>query len=327
MMARSIEHAPRRLLPIRVGVSRCLLGEEVRYDGGHKRDRFLTEVVGRYVEWVPICPEVEASLGTPREAMRLVSDTRQPRLLTIKTDQDMTKPLKMFTEHKLEALEGADLSGYIFKKDSPSCGIERVPVFNQRGMLNRTGVGLFAGGFVKRFPLIPVEEEGRLRDPVMRDNFIERVFSYHRWQMLAQGPVSRKAVVEFHRAHKYLLLAHSRQHYESLSKLVARVGRFRPKELIERYGAGFMEALTVKATPWKHVNVLRHIVGHVKEQLATNERAELNGVVDDYQRGLVPLVAPITLIKHYAVRYRIDYVRNQVYLNPHPEELQLRNYL
>ena len=323
----SIKNAHRRPLPIRIGVSRCLLGEAVRYDGGHKRDRFLTEVVGRHVEWVPICPEVEAGLGTPREAMRLVGDTQQPRLVTIKSEQDMTKPLKMFTEHKLEVLEAADLSGYIFKKDSPSCGIERVRVFNRRGMPNRTGVGLFAGAFMKRFPLIPVEEEGRLCDPALRDNFIERVFCYHRWQMLARGPLKRKAVVEFHTAHKYLLLAHSRQHYELLGRLVAQAGRYCPEELIERYGAAFMDSLAVKATSRKHVNVLLHIVGHMKERLATNERAELDDVIDDYHRGLVPLVVPITLIKHYVARYRIDYVRNQVYLNPHPKELQLRNYL
>jgi len=326
-MARSIWNAPCKPLPIRIGVSRCLLGEEVRYDGGHKRDRFLTDVIGRCVEWVPICPEVEAGLGTPREAMRLVGGTRQPRLVTIKTERDMTKTLTMFAERKLEVLEAADLSGYIFKKDSPSCGIERVRVFNEHGMPSRTGVGLFAGAFMKRFPLIPIEEEGRLCDPVLRDNFIERVFCYHRWQILARGPLTRKTVVEFHTAHKYLLLAHSGQHYEYLGRLVARADRYRPKELIERYGAAFMDALAVTATTRKHVNVLHHIVGHMKERLTTNERAELDEVMNDYHRGLVPLVVPITLIKHYVVRYRIDYVYNQVYLNPHPKELQLRNYL
>lgn len=327
MMTRSNSNAFRKPLPIRIGVSRCLLCEEVRHDGGHKRDRFLTDVLGRYVEWVPVCPEVEAGLGTPREAMRLVGDTQHPRLVTIKTERDMTKALTMFTEQKLDVLENVDLSGYIFKKDSPTCGIERVRVFNGRGMPSRTGVGLFAGAFMKRFPLIPIEEEGRLCDPVLRDNFIERVFCYHRWQMLARGPLTRKAVVEFHTAHKYLLLAHSRRHYEFLGQLVARADRYRPKELIERYGVTFMEALAVTATPPKHVNVLHHIIGHMKKRLRTNERAELGDVINDYHRGLVPLAVPITLIKHYILQYRVDYVRNQVYLNPHPKELQLRNYL
>jgi uncharacterized protein YbgA (DUF1722 family)/uncharacterized protein YbbK (DUF523 family) len=287
----------------------------------------LTDVVGRHVEWVPVCPEVEAGLGTPREAMRLVGDPKKPRLVTIKTGRDMTNPLTMFTERKLEVLETADLSGYIFKKDSPSCGIERVRIFNRHGMPSRNGAGLFARAFMSRFPLVPVEEEGRLCDPVLRDNFIERVFCYHRWRTLARGPLTRQAVVEFHTTHKYLLLAHSRHHYQQLGRLVAQADRHGPKELIERYGALFMEALAVTATPRKHVNVIQHIVGHMKERLTAGERKELDGVMDDYRQGLVPLIVPITLVKHYVVRYRVDYVRDQVYLNPHPKELKLRNHI
>jgi uncharacterized protein YbgA (DUF1722 family)/uncharacterized protein YbbK (DUF523 family) len=287
----------------------------------------LTDVVGRHVEWVPVCPEVEAGLGTPREAMRLVGDPKKPRLVTIKTGRDMTNPLTMFTERKLEVLETANLSGYIFKKESPSCGIERVRVFNQHGMPSRSGAGLFARAFVERFPFVPVEEEGRLCDPVLRDNFIERVFCYHRWRTLARGPLTRQAVVEFHTTHKYLLLAHSRHHYQLLGRLVAQADRYGPKELIDRYGVLFMEALAVTATPRKHVNVIQHIVGHMKEQLTAGERKELDGVMDDYRQGLVPLIVPITLVKHYVVRYRVDYVRDQIYLNPHPKELKLRNHI
>lgn len=310
---------------IRIGISRCLLGDRVRYDGGHKRDRFLTDVLGRYVEWVPICPEVEAGLGTPREAMRLVGDAKKPQLMTIKTKRNLTKPLAMLTERRLDTLETADLSGYVFKKDSPSCGIARVRIFNRQGMPSRNGVGLFARAFMERFPLVPVEDEGRLCDPVLRDNFIERVFSYHRWQQLARGPLTRQAVVEFHTKHKYLLLAHSRHHYQQLGRLVAQADRYHPSDLIERYGALFMEALAVTATPRKHVNVIQHIVGHMKDRLTASERAELDDVVEDYRKGLVPLIVPITLVKHYVVRYRIDYVRDQVYLNPHPKEMKLRN--
>jgi uncharacterized protein YbgA (DUF1722 family)/uncharacterized protein YbbK (DUF523 family) len=313
--------------PIRIGISQCLLGDEVRYDGGHKRDRFLTDVVGRYVEWVPICPEVEAGLGIPREAMRLVGDPKKPRLVTIKTGRDMTKPLSMFTERKLEVLETSDLSGYIFKKESPSCGIERVRVFNQHGMPSRSGVGLFARAFSERFPLTPIEDEGRLCDPALRDNFIERVFCYHRWQELARGPAKRNALVAFHTAHKYLLLAHSRQHYQYLGRLVARADRYGPKELMKRYGAVFMEALAVKATTRKHVNVLHHLVGHMKEQLTRSERAELDEAIDDYHRGIVPLIVPVRLVKQYVVTHSVEYIRNQVYLNPHPKELKLRNYI
>jgi uncharacterized protein YbgA (DUF1722 family)/uncharacterized protein YbbK (DUF523 family) len=313
--------------PIRLGISRCLLGEKVRYDGGHKRDRFLTDVLGRYVEWVPICPEVEAGLGTPREAMRLVGDPERLQLITIKSERNMTKPIVLFTDRKLDTLESTDLSGYIFKKDSPSCGIERVRVFNQHGMPSRTGVGLFAQAFIERFPLVPIEDEGRLCDPIIRDNFIERVFCYHRWRRLARGSVTRKAVVLFHTTHKYLLLAHSRDLYQALGHLVAQAHRYRPKDLVERYGEQFMAALAVKATRRKQVNVLQHLIGHLKDRLNSKERAELDEVIEDYRRGLVPLIVPVTLVKHYVAMYEIGYIRDQIYLNPHPKELMLRNYV
>ncbi len=313
--------------PIRLGISRCLLGDEVRYDGGHKRDRFLTDVLGRYVEWVPVCPEVEAGLGTPREAMRLVGDPKKPRLITIKTERDMTTPLVVFTGRKLDELGDRDLSGFVFKKDSPSCGIERVRIINQHGMPSRNGVGLFAQAFTERFPLVPTEDEGRLCDAAIRDNFIERVFCYHRWRALACGSATRQAVVLFHTAHKYLLLAHSRERYQSLGRLVAQAHRYRPKDLIERYGSLFMETLAVRATRRKHTNVLQHLVGHLRERLRPKERAEMDAVVRDYHEGLVPLIVPITLMKHYVSMYEITYVQDQVYLNPHPKELMLRNYV
>jgi uncharacterized protein YbgA (DUF1722 family) len=174
---------------------------------------------------------------------------------------------------------------------------------------------------------MPIEDEGRLCNPALRENFIERVFSYHRWQELARGPAMRSRVVAFHTAHKYLLLAHSRQHYQYLGRLVARADRYGPKELIERYGAMFMEALAVKATTRKHVNVMQHLVGHLKDQLTQSERAELNEVIDDYHRGIVPLIVPVRLVKQYVVTHGVEYIRNQVYLNPHPKELMLRNHV
>ncbi len=316
---------PNASTPVRIGISRCLLGEHVRYDGGHKRDRFLTDVLGRYVEWVPVCPEVEAGFGTPREAMRLVGEPRAPKLFTITTERDMTQPLVDAAERRLGQLAESDLCGFIFKKDSPSCGIERVRVFNRHGMPNRKGVGLFAQAFRDRFPLLPVEDEGRLCDPVLRDNFIERVFCYHRWRQLAAAPLKRQDVVRFHTVHKYLLLAHSRSHYQELGRLVARADRYRQKELVARYGALFMAALATTATRRKHVNVLQHVIGHMKHDLRGGERTELENVVEDYRQGLVPLIVPITLVKHYVRRYGIDYVKDQVYLNPHPKEMKLRN--
>jgi len=313
--------------PLRLGISRCLLGEEVRFDGGHKRDNFLTEVVGPYVEWVPVCPEVEAGLGTPREAMRLVGDPRRPRLVTIKSGTDHTRAIEQMTAHRIQELEELDLSGYVFKKDSPSCGMERVRIYNEQGMPGRNGVGLFARAFVEQFPLIPVEEEGRLCDPALRENFIERVFCYRRWQDLVQTGVTRQAVVRFHTIHKYLLMAHSPQYYQVLGRLVAQVHEHRPKELVQRYGELFMKALAVKATVRKHVNVLQHILGYFKDRLGGEEKAELLGVIRDYHQELTPLVVPLTLIKHYVRMFDVGYIREQVYLSPHPKELMLRNHV
>ncbi len=313
--------------PLRLGISRCLLGEEVRFDGGHKRDGFLTDVLGRYVKWVPVCPEVEAGLGTPCEAMRLVGDPRRLRLVTIKSGQDHTRVFETMTKNRLRDLEGLDLSGYVFKRDSPSCGVERVRTYNEHGMPSRNGVGLFARAFLERFPLIPVEEEGRLCDARLRENFIERVFCYRRWHDLVQSGITRRAVIRFHTIHKYLLLAHSAQHYSLLGRMVAQVKEYRSKDLACRYGELFMKALAVKATVRKHVNVLHHILGYFKERLDAQEKAELLGVIGEYHHGLTPLIVPLTLIKHYVQTFDVGYIRDQVYLNPHPKELMLRNHV
>jgi len=231
------------------------------------------------------------------------------------------------TSKRLEELKDLHLSGYVFKKDSPSCGTERVRIYNEHGMPSRDGVGLFAQAFIENFPLIPVEEEGRLCDPGLRENFIERVFSYRRYQDLLQNRVTKQAVVRFHTIHKYLLLAHSPQHYEALGRLVGQAQRYRPSELAVKYGELFMKALAVKATVRKHVNVLQHILGYIKNQLPTQEKAELLTVIDDYHRGLTPLVVPLTLIKHYIRLFEVSYIHDQVYLNPHPKELMLRNHV
>ncbi len=313
--------------PIRLGISRCLLGDEVRFDGGHKRDHFLNDVLGRYVEWVPVCPEVEAGLGTPREAMRLVGDSHRPRLMTITSKHDHTQAMKTMIKERLESLDKLNLSGFVFKKGSPSCGVQRVHVYPEQGMPSRNGSGIFAQAFRHLFPLIPVEEEERLYDQALRENFIERVFSYRRFQDLMQDGVTTQALIGYHTIHKYLLLSHSRRHYETMGRLVSRADRYRPQELMMKYGALFMKTLTVKATVRKHVNVLHHIVGYFKGRLKTHEEAELLRVIDDYHRGLTPLIAPLTLIKHYVRVFDVDSIRDQVYLNPHPKELMLRNHV
>ena len=313
-------------VPFRIGISRCLLGDKVRYDGGHKRDGFLTDLLGRYVEWVPVCPEVEAGMGIPREPIHLVGDPHHPRLETIR-GVDVTGTMTAFSEQKIRELDALELSGFVFKKGSPSCGIERVRIVNRHGLPGLNGAGLFARAFMEHFPLIPVEEEGRLCDPVLRENFIERLFSYHRWRTMSHGSVTRQTIVQFHTIHKYALLAHSRQHYQILGRLVARAQRFRPTDLFERYGVLFMDALKIKATTRKHVNVLNHLVGHFKSRLLSAERSELESLIADYHHGLVPLVVPLTLVKHYVTRHDIRYLRDQVYLNPHPKELMLRNHV
>lgn len=313
--------------PIRLGISRCLLGDKVRFDGEHKQDHFLTDVLGRYVEWVPVCPEVEAGLGTPREAMRLMGDPHHPRLMTIKSKHDHTQAMETMIATRLDSFQKQDLSGFVFKRGSPSCGVERVRVYTAQGMPSHNGVGIFAKAFTEQFPLIPVEEEGRLCDPSLRENFIERVFCYRRFQDLVQNGVTKQALIRFHTIHKYLLLAHSQQHYETMGRLVGQTKRYQLKELTLKYGEHFMRALTLKATVRKHVNVLQHIVGYFKSRLTTHEKAELLDVIADYHRGLTPLIVPLTLIKHHVRKLDVDSIHDQIYLNPHPKELMLRNHV
>jgi uncharacterized protein YbgA (DUF1722 family)/uncharacterized protein YbbK (DUF523 family) len=313
--------------PLRLGISRCLLGDEVRFDGGHKRDNFLTDVLGCYVEWVPVCPEVEAGLGTPREAMRLVGNPHRPRLMTITSKRDHTQAMESMLDERLDSLRTLDLSGFVFKRGSPSCGVERVRVYTAQGMPSHSGVGIFAKAFRDEFPLVPIEEEGRLCDPALRENFIERVFCYRRFQDLVKNGVTRQALIRFHTIHKYLLLSHSQQQYETMGQLVGQADRYRPKDLTVKYGELLMKTLAMKATVRKHVNVLQHLLGYFKNRLTAQVKVELLGVIDDYHRGLTPLIVPLTLIKHYVHVFDVGYVRDQVYLNPHPKELMLRNHV
>jgi uncharacterized protein YbgA (DUF1722 family)/uncharacterized protein YbbK (DUF523 family) len=312
----------------RVGISQCLLGDEVRYDGGHKRDVFLTDVLAPFVEWMPVCPEVEAGLGTPREAMRLAGDGDAPRLLTIRSKVDHTATLQAFSQRRVKELRECDLDGYIFKKNSPSCGVHRVKVYSEKGHPGKQGIGIFSAAMQETFPLLPVEEEGRLNDAPIRENFIVRIFSYRRWKtQIQQNRITRGIIVDFHTRHKYLLLTHSRSHYHDLGQLVAKGGQYTPSDLANRYGTLFMDALKTKATVRKHVNVLQHLAGHFSKQLSKIERAELQETIEDYHRYLTPLTVPLTLIKHYVRILAVPYLNDQVYLNPHPKELMLRNHV
>ena len=315
------------LRPIRIGISSCLLGEPVRFDGGHKRDPFLTETFGAFVEWVPVCPEVECGFGTPRESMRLVHVDNGVRLLTVRTAVDLTDRMVEYARRRVAALDAEDLSGYVLKKDSPSCGMDRVKVYSTRGVPERSGRGIFAARLVERFPSLPVEEEGRLSDARLRENFIERVFAYWRLRRLFNDRWSLRALVDFHTAHKLILMAHSPEAYRQLGHLVARARGVGRADLKRRYTEMFMSALTVIATPRRHTNVLQHMAGYFKECLDTSSKAELGTAIDDYRRGLVPLVVPMTLLRHYVRVHRVKYLAGQLYLAPHPKELMLRNHV
>jgi uncharacterized protein YbgA (DUF1722 family)/uncharacterized protein YbbK (DUF523 family) len=312
---------------IRVGISTCLLGENVRYDGGHKLDRFLRDTLGRYVEYVPVCPEVECGLPVPRPAMRLVGDVDSPRLVTIRTRVDHTERMLTWARRRVRELEQEELCGYIFKSGSPSSGMERVKVYSDAGMPSKTGVGLFAKTFKEHFPLLPTEEEGRLHDPKLRENFIERLFTLRRWRnTLAQGK-ARRDLVDFHTRNKLLLMSHSPKHLREMGRLVAQVASLDAGEAFDRYQRLLMEALSLKATAKKNANVLQHAMGYFKKVLTHDEKQELVEVIEQYRTQLTPLIVPITLVNHYVRKYGEPYLGQQTYLHPHPLELQLRNHV
>jgi len=313
--------------PIRIGISSCLLGCKVRFDGGHKKDDFLVGTFGRWVEWLPVCPEVEVGMGTPRESIRLVREGGEVRLLAPKSGRDWTAPMREYSARRTEALEAADLCGYVLKKDSPSCGMERVKVHNPGAMPRKDGRGVYAEALLERFPNLPVEEEGRLCDPHLRDNFVERVFAYHRLRSLFAGRWTVGGLVGFHTAHKLQLLAHEPRAYEALGRLVAGAKAMERGELRRRYEHLFMQGLKTIATARRNSNVLLHIVGYFKKTLDGDSRAELLGVIEDYRRALVPLIVPITLIRHWVRVHDVRYLAGQTFLEPHPKELMLRNHV
>jgi uncharacterized protein YbgA (DUF1722 family)/uncharacterized protein YbbK (DUF523 family) len=309
----------------RVGISTCLLGEPTRYDGGLKLDGIIKETLGRHLELVPVCPEVESGLSVPREAMQLEGDPENPRLFTRDSRIEYTERLLTWSRQRVEELENEDLCGFIFKSRSPSCGTARVKVHSAGGVVKR-GQGLFAREFMRRFPLLPVEEEDRLVDRELRENFIERLFACQRWQeLLAQGP-TRGGLVDFHADHKLLLMAHSPQYYREMGRLVARAEDYEAPALFARYGRLFMAALRLRVTPGKNANVLQHVMGYFKRQLTADEKQELQEMIEQCRRGLLPLLVPITLFNHHVRKHGVSYLARQWYLRPHPLELKLRNH-
>jgi uncharacterized protein YbgA (DUF1722 family)/uncharacterized protein YbbK (DUF523 family) len=311
--------------PLRVGVSSCLLGAEVRFDGGHKRDGFVADALGAYAEFVAVCPEVEIGLGVPRETLRLERRGGETRLIAPKSGVDHTERMRRFAAARLRDVATLDLDGWVLKKSSPSCGLECVRVSEGAGPAKRDGRGLFAEALAAAFPDLPLEEEGRLNDARIRENFVERLFAHRRLKILFAGRWSIGDLVRFHTREKLALLAHDPGAYAALGRIVATAkGRDR-RELAAEYRGRFMRALSRIATPGRHANVLAHVQGYFRERLRSEERAELAELIEDYRRGLVPLIVPLTLVRHYVRTLDVAYVAGQSYLEPHPKELMLRN--
>ncbi|MGC2062985.1 MAG: DUF523 and DUF1722 domain-containing protein [Thermodesulfovibrionales bacterium] len=311
---------------IRIGISACLLGKKVRYDGGHKLDHCLKDTLGQFVEWVPVCPEVECGLPVPREAMRLIGNPDAPRLVMVRTGADQTDRMHLWAEDRMKKLAKEDLCGFIFKSRSPSSGMRGVKVYGASGIRATSGVGIFARAFMEHFRLMPVEDEGRLNDPSLRENFIERIFTFRRWKNFVEEEGSLRGLVDFHSDHKLIILSHSTRHYSEMGRLVAHAREYDPASLQDKYLTLLMEGLKLLATTRKNTNVLQHVMGYFKKQLTHQEKKELLEVIGDYHKGLLPRIVPIVLLRHYVQKYDEPYLKRQYYLHPDPAELSLRNH-
>lgn len=310
---------------IKVGISSCLLGEQVRYDGGHKHLRLCTESLSRYFDFVPECPEVGIGMGIPRKPIRLIGDVEAPRAVeSEQQQQEYTEQLTAFGISKAE--QHGDLCGYIFMKNSPSCGLFRVKVYQDNGYpAPEGGRGLYARAFTDAHPLLPVEESGRLCDPLLRENFITRVFAYADWQQQLKAGLTHQRILDFHVRYKYCLMAHSPQQYAELGRMLADAGNHDPNELGQRYFTALMQVLGKLASRKTHTNVLMHLQGYLKKVLSSREKQELNKIIEQYRTAQVPLIVPVTLLKHHFNNHPDPYIDKQAYLQPYPEDLSLRN--
>ena len=316
-------HAP---LPTpKIGISACLLGSPVRFNGGHKESRLCSETLARHVEFVAVCPEVAIGLGTPREPIRLVGDPAAPRAVgTLHRELDVTDALDAYGRRI--AAELHDVSGFILMQKSPSCGMERVKVYGSNGhSLPGGGTGIFARALMLARPDLPVEEDGRLNDPVLRENFLTRVYAYAEWQRLLGQGLTRKALVDFHSRYKYQLMATHPLQYRQLGRLVANLAERSLDDFAACYFSQLMQALKKPATRGTHCNVLLHLSGYLRHALGADDRREMRRLIDQYRAGVIPLVVPLTLLKHHLRRHPDHYLARQAYLQPHPELLSLRN--
>ncbi|WP_337881386.1 DUF523 and DUF1722 domain-containing protein [Rheinheimera sp.] len=310
---------------IQVGISACVLGQKVRFNGGHKALPFATDQLSRFVDFVPYCPEVAMGMGTPRETIRLQLDTHQQIRLVSSTDGaiDHTEVMRSSTAKALPAM--AALSGYIVCAKSPSCGMERVKVTDSTGFpVGKLGVGVFTQQLMQQYPWLPVEEDGRLHDANLRENFVTRVWACHQYQQLLQSGFSVGKLVAFHSRYKFLVMAHSPVAYRELGRLVAQAKLFAPEELAMRYLTDLMLALKQTASRKQQANVLQHLLGFFKHRLAASAKQELLHLIEHYRLGHLPLLAPLTLLKHHLNQQPHAYLQAQVYFQPFPDELGLR---
>ncbi|MBN2736537.1 MAG: DUF523 and DUF1722 domain-containing protein [Spirochaetales bacterium] len=309
-----------------VGISTCLLGKDVRYNGGHKLDRYLRDVLGQFVDYFPVCPEAECGLGIPREPVRLVEVDGRIRLMTQNTGLDKTGQMESWMNQKLPELVSSKLCGFIFKAKSPSSGLYRIKVYRKNGF-STDGRGIFAKALTDALPTLPVEDEGRLHDPGLRENFIERIFVMKRWNELLESKLALGPLVEFHSTHKYLIMSHSPQALKELGSLVAKGKDYQSEELYRLYFDLLINALGEEATVQKNTNTLEHIMGYFKKDLSADEKAELKELIARYHQKQAPLIVPVTLLNHYVRKYKPSYLEHQWYLQPHPYELMLRNHV
>ncbi|OBT09512.1 hypothetical protein A9264_14675 [Vibrio sp. UCD-FRSSP16_10] len=309
---------------MQIGISACVLGEEVRFDGGHKSSKFVTKELSPFFQFIPVCPEVGIGMSVPRPAIRLISDDERIALVETKDQtQDYTASMQTYSENKVNELQGQSLCGYIVCAKSPTCGMERVKVY-ANGWASTDGVGLYTRELMTKMPWLPVEEDGRLNDPVLKENFISRVFSLRDFYDCMGEHATPRKIIAFHSRYKLTLMAHDPSAYKALGQLVAKVASYEADEFFQLYRLKLMQALTTRATRKNNTNVLMHIQGYFKKWLSSQERQDLRQVIDEYRQGLLPLLSPMTLIKHYLSLYPDEYLASQKFLDPHPQELRLR---
>ncbi len=310
---------------IKIGVSGCLLGQKVRFDAQHKYHWYINEILAKHFQYVSVCPELEIGMGVPRKAVRLIGNPEAPEMIEPVSGTNWTSKMQIYSDKKISNL--SNLCGFLFKKGSPSCGAFKTKVYGKNGIPQLNGRGLFADAFCKRWPLIPVEDEGRLNDPKLRENFLERVFGYYRLKTILSERFKREDWINFHEKNKFLLLSHSRKHYTHLGQLVASISNRTPAEFKDEYAKQYMEALAVMASPKKHGDALLHILGFLKKQINSEQKIDIIKSIENYRLGIHPLIVPITLLNHYITVYKIPYIQDQVYLQPHPADLSLRNHV